>query len=298
MKLGFPVLMVVLVALAGVVHAGGATGVILSVDGNAIITSGGTNIAVKAGVSLKTGDVLKVSSGAVKLLLSNGKIETVKPGVNYLAANEPGVDKPGVGSRVVEALAEVMRKDGAPTVAGMVRTGSNEIESLYPRNTMVAENELKFQWKTREDIGKVVVVIKALSPAYQHVLKPKADETTIVLPADAPKLQPGVKYYWKVIDAESAGIPSAESSVCWFGVIGADDSKALDEGLAEIGKTTGIDEGNRVLMRSALLLSYQLHARALAELDAGIKAHPRDEAIRAMLENLRRQMDEPADPKK
>jgi hypothetical protein len=287
-----------------------ATGVILSAGEDASVMSGGARVTARTGVQVKSGDVVKATRGDVLVLLSDGRTVPVKEGTDYIVPSgeaSSGEDK--FSARVVNAIAEItMKADGpkqalttvapipttgeGPTVKGMVR-GTSKISLVYPRNSFVRADSVKFEWKGADGTAEVEVFVKAPSPQYKHSFKVKSGKTTAALPADAPKLDAGVKYYWKVREAERVDSEPVESDLCWFAIIGPEKDAKLKAEIGNIDGMTDLTERNRLLMRAGLLMSYDLRHQAVSELEDGAKKYPDDNGIKYMLKNVSKVLSNP-----
>lgn len=121
----------------------------------------------------------------------------------------------------------------------------------YPRNTLVLDAQPVFRWHDTGATGYRVAVIQGGRALWQQT---SVAGTTLIYPADAPPLTPGVDYLLRVQD-EDSGISSAEDPVPGIGfqLITPTQQEALDAYCSPVTALSGL---NATARDYALALCY------------------------------------------
>lgn len=262
------------------------SGVVLSVKGDVTVTTGGNKVAAKNGTKLSGGDVVKSNGGTASVLFADGRMKAVKEGGELVVPKDDAKAEPDkMSTKLMAAINETISTGPAPTVTAAVRSDSAPgAVPVYPFNSAVLADELRFEWSGKRAVSGLEIFVKAPSPAYRYSFTVKAGESVATLPKDAPALHPGTTYYWKISDAGSEGKETEESVLCSFSVLSKDDaakSSAEMEKLVEASKD--LEANAQALVRAYQYLSYGLNHKAIKVLEERLKADPADAAARELL---------------
>lgn len=268
---------------AGVVLcvAADEAGVVVGVQGEVSVVSGGAKQAARNGQLLKPGDTVASGGGTASVVLTSGATRVLKKGDSFTLPAGKVAPDPAI-ARVMKAIGEISAKDDGPTVKGMVRTEPGAFVLLAPRNTFLTADTPKFEWKGDTKNAELEIFVKAPEPEYRHSFKVPSRTNSAAMPGDAPPLKPGVKYYWKVRAQQEGDEAPRESNLCWFGVLSPEDAAGVAAALKTIGELTDLPAGQKTFIEVHCLLSYGLNRDAINKIDDALKADPKDEALAAL----------------
>jgi len=289
-KYALPVILAVMLIFGTAGNCFASAGVLLMVQGKVTVDAKNGSQPAKTGSPLMPGDTVTSRGGQVTVLLSNGTLRSVKPG-GKLVIPSPSAGEKGekLLSRLVDTVRETARKGRGPTIKGMVR-GQGEILSIYPYNSVVEKEALRFEWEPLKGGGDAEVVIKAHQPPYRHSIPAKAGGNRIGFPANAPPMTAGIRYYWKVKTAETGSTPIRQSKLRWFAILSSDRSTSLAGELSHIRKLAAVGSKDRVLLEANLLIGYHLYHRAEKLLKNAIEATPADPGLKELLAGVYTEM--------
>jgi hypothetical protein len=253
----------------------------VGVQGDISIVSGGAKQAAKNGQLLKPGDTVASGGGTASVILTSGVTRVLKKGDSFTLPSGKVMPDPVIG-RVMKAIGEIDARGDDPTVKGMVRATIDGLVPVEPRNTYVSPGGLRFQWKGTMKDAELEIFVKAPEPEYRHAFKVSAGTNNAALPADAPPLKSGVKYYWKLRAQREGDEKPRESDLCWFGILSAEDAKAADAGVKFIDELADVPPAQKAYLAAHCLLSYGLNQQALRKLEDALKADPKDESLRSL----------------
>jgi len=263
-----------------------SNGVLLMVKGKVTIDSRSDTYPAKTGLRLKPGVTVKSLGGTASILLSDGRMCLLKKGSSFtvpLDKKEGSQDL--LVSRLMDTIKETAHSGRGPTIKGMVR-GEKEIVLIYPFNSFIILDELRFEWKGMGGIEEIEVFLKSPSPAYRYSFKTAPGENRASLPKDALPLLPDTRYYWKVKGVEKTEDETYSSKLCWFAILGPGKKETFDSEMEKIDKISGLDESNRKFLKANLLTSYGLYHQAASILKQSFQQFPEDEGIKELLIGL------------
>lgn len=263
-----------------------STGVLLMVKGKVTISSHGTRSPAKTGLRLKPGDTVNSLGGTASILLSDGRMRMVNEGSSFTVPKEKTEGSPDMLiTRLMDTIRETAHRGRGPTIKGMVR-GEKEILLIYPYNSFIALDELRFEWEDIGGVEDIEVFLKSPSPVYKYSFKKKIDGNKALLPKDAPALMPGVRYYWKVKGFEKTESEPYISKLRWFAILGPEETDKLKAEMKKIDEIGDLDENNRELLKANLFISYGLYHRAVSILRKSHQQFPEDKGIKELLIGL------------
>jgi hypothetical protein len=263
-----------------------ATGVLLMVKGKVTVSSHGAAYPAKTGLRLKPGDTINSLGGTVSVLLSDGRMRTVDTGSSFTLSEEQRGDwqDPFV-ARVMDTIRDTAHRGRGPTTKGMVR-GEKEIVVVYPYNSCVLSDELRFEWEGVEGLDDVGVFLKSPSPVYKYSFKAGSGENRASLPEDAPPLVPGHRYYWRVKGFQKTHMKPYASRLRWFAILSPQDTDRSKTEMRRIDAMDGTDQNTKEILRANLLISHGLYHRAVRILRQSLQQLPEDEGLKELLIGL------------
>lgn len=270
-----------------------STGVILTVTGTVNMSVGGETLPAKTGATLKPGDAVKSVDGRVTVMLADGTMKPVAPGETFVIP-APGAAQSGdtLVARLVETVKETAGQGRGPTVKGMVR-GLKELVPLYPHNSVVTADDLRFRWQPVENLEHVEIAVKSYSPKYRYSFPVEPGVNSTGMPGEAPPLDAGEKYYWKV---EGVTVGTAEphtSPLRWFSILEAEKQGQLDAEMEKIDRMEGLSAADRKLLKANVYILYALYHRAAGILGEMLENAPGDAGLKDLLTGVRLKMDLP-----
>ncbi|MBA4387489.1 MAG: hypothetical protein C0404_05870 [Verrucomicrobia bacterium] len=274
-----------------------ASGVLILVKGDVSVVSGGRTAPATSGMKIAAGDVVKAGGGSASILLSDGRMRTVKEKDEFaVPADDPKAAPDKLSSKIMATLRETVSTGRDPTVAAAVRSDSADpIRAVYPLNSAVLAEDLRFEWAGKGAVSELEVFVKSPAPAYRYSFTVKAGEKRVTLPKDAPPLQPGVTYYWKVASTENDAAIATQSSLSSFSLLSKDDAVKLAAELKLMDDGDGkSDPGQVAITRACVYLSYGMNNNAATLLEELVKNTPTDEAAKELLKSIRIKMKDAA----
>lgn len=264
----FVIIIILVFSFAELCSAG--SGVLISVKGNVEIVSDGKTTMAKPGRPLVSGDLVKSVGGTAVLVLSSGKTQTIKASQEYRLSKETGGKKNGLGARLASALSEAKNGAKTPFVRGMVRAGDG-FQILYPSNSTILADHLKFDWVGRESTAEAEIIVKSENSDFNFSFTPDLDAKEITWPENGPKLDSSRRYYWKVRGMNLESMEESSSSLRWFRILTTNESDELEKGIKNILLIKGIEPADQTLLKAALFYSFQLDHEVLNLLQSARK---------------------------
>jgi hypothetical protein len=289
-KLIFNILAICIIfifSFEGLCNAG--SGVLISVNGKIEIVSDGKTTIAKPGRALASGDLVKSLGGTAVLVLASGKTQMIKASKEYKLSEGTGDKKNGLGARLASALNEAKNSGKGPFVRGMVRAGE-DFKLIYPSNSSILSDRLKFDWKGRENTAEAKIVVKSEDSDFIFTFNPNLDADTISWPENGPKLVPGRRYYWKVTGMNLESMQESSSELRWFRILAPSDSGELEKGLQQILSIKDIQSSDKTLMKAALFYSFQLDHEVLNLLQSFEKSRELNESEKELLAAAEKRM--------
>jgi len=272
----------------GLCNAG--SGVLISVNGKIEIVSNGKTSIAKPGRTLTSGDLVKSLGGTAVLVLASGKTQMIKASQEYKMSEGAGGKKNGLGARLASALSEAKNSSKGPFVRGMVRAGGG-FKLLYPSNSSILLDHLKFDWKERENTAEAKIIVKSEDSDFNFSFNPNLDADTITWPKDGPKLVPGQKYYWKVTGMDLESMQESSSNLRWFRILTSNESGELEKGLQQILSIKNIQPSDKVLLKAGLFYSFQLDHEVLNLLKSFRESRGLNESEKELLTAVEKRME-------
>ncbi len=263
-----------------------ATGVLLRVKGKVNIESHNGTSPAKTGMRLNPGDTIRNLDGTASVILSDGKMLAIKKGANFTLPtdNETG-SRNTLIAKLMDTIGETTLIGKGPTVKAMVR-GDGEVMLIYPFNSCITSDQLRFEWEKIEGVEGVDIFLKAPSPAYRYSFKVEPGKTRAAFPKNSPPLLPGTRYYWKVTGSGRVDPKALTSKLCWFSILGQEQVKKMNTEMAEIDAIRNLDENDRDFLKANLLISYGLYHQAADILERQLQEFPGDKGIKDLLVGL------------
>lgn len=263
-----------------------STGVLLAVKGKVVVDLNGVTQPAKTGLKLNPGDAVTSRGGTASILFSDGRMRWVKQGASFIV---PSKGSTGSGDRLalrlINTLQETVQRGRGPTIKGMVR-GLREIPLVYPFNSFVLPHELRFEWAKTAAVTKIEISLKSASPRYRYTFTAMPGKKETFLPKDAPSLVSGVRYYWKVKGYETGESEPYDSKLCWFAVLGKEESAKVERETKEIDALGLPDPASQEFLKANLFISYGLHHLALGILKESLEKYPGDQGMKELLIGL------------
>ncbi len=268
---------------------GAEEAVIIALAGKAEIARASETIQVHTGTRLQGGDVITVKQGEANLITSNGKLETVQSGASYTVPSGEMQKEAGLNTRLLASLADAAGDYERPTVKGMVRGGEG-LQPKFPRNTAIFAKDLRFTWNNETDLEGMKFELKKRNPrfAFSHKLADGSSE--LVYPEDAPSLEAGVPYYWKVEGYNMLTGEPAETPLVWFQILPAEEEHKVRKELEQL-KAMEITEQAKAVLRVGIYTSRQLYGDAHRELKSALKEDSDNALFQSLLSALERKME-------
>ena len=103
---------------------------------------------------------------------------------------------------------------------------------IYPFNSSITSDQLRFEWEKIEGVGGVEIFLKAPSPAYRYSFKVAPGKNKATFPKNSPPLLADTKYYWKIKGFGGTGPEPLTSKLCWFSILGQEQAKKINTEIA------------------------------------------------------------------
>ena len=260
-----------------------ATGVLLSVKGKVSVISADKAVPAKAGLRLSPGAVVKSLGGTTSILLADGRMHMLKSGSSYqVPAGEKKDTQNPIMARLVDTLKETAQRGQGPTVKAMVR-GEKEVLLVFPFNSYIDKDALRFEWEKMDDSASMTVYIKCYTPLYKYSFQAGPGQHRATLPEDAPALTPDVRYYWKVSGSGVSKDSRFDSKLGWFGIPGFQKEADRRRKLQRVGRYKHMDDISRLILAANVNISFQMYHRAADLLTQCLRLNPQDVGIRELL---------------
>ena len=263
-----------------------SSGVLLMVKGKVTIQSDDAAYPGESRIRLKPGDIVNSMGGTASILLSDGKMHQLKKSSSFTVPKKRDDSTQNrLVARLMDTIKETTSMGKGPTVKGMVR-GEKEIILIYPYNSFITPEELRFEWEVVEETKDMEVSLKSMSPALKYAFKVEPGKNRVKPPEDAPQLVPDVRYYWKVQGYEKVGNAPYTSKLCWFALPDAEEIGRLKSDLKQLDGMSGLDENDRDLLKANLYISYGLYHQATHILEQSLMKFPEDQGVKDLLRGL------------
>lgn len=275
------------------VRAFSADGVLLTVAGKAAVFSHGASRPARACLRVRPGDSIKSLGGDVSGILSDGRMFRVGQNEEYRVPLDTAYGPAGgLATRLMNSIRETLSR-GKGVGEGTVENGKREIVPLYPHNAAVLFKDLRFEWELREDVDQVEITVKCPWPVYSLNFLSTSGETGAFLPRDAQELAPGVRYYWKVKGIQTPEGEPYDSDLIWFSILEPELEREMENRMGAIEAMELLGEGDRNILRAALMISYGLFHKAAGILEQCLEKHPEDDGMKEFLAGLYMKMKQP-----
>ncbi len=268
---------------------GAEEAVVIALSGNAEITRAGKTIPAHPGTRLQEGDAISVQQGELNLITSNGKLETVQSGTSYTVPSGEKQKGEALNTRLLASLADAAGDYERPTVKGMVRGGEG-LQPEFPRNTAILAKDLRFSWQNEADLEGMKFELKKRNPRFSFSHKLADGSSDLLYPEDAPSLEAGVPYYWKVEGYNMLTGEPSETPLVWFQILPAEEEHKVRKELEQL-KAMEISEQAKAVLRVGIYTSRQLYGDAHRELNSALKKDPDNAVFRSLLSALEQKME-------
>lgn len=140
---------------------------------------------------------------------------------------------------------------------------------IAPRRTKLLSSRPTLRWAPMPGVAKFTVAVRG---GEVNWTKEVSDSTSVVYPADAPELKPGVDYKVTVIAGERSSDEISEPGL-GFSIAGEAAAREI-RAEAERIRTLGLPDDAAQLLTVHLYASRGLHAEAIEQLEAIAKSRP------------------------
>jgi len=262
------------------------TGILLRVKGKVNIKSHSGTSPAKTGMRLNPGDTVSSLDGTASVILSDGKMLVVKKGASFtLPTDKEAGSRDTLIAKLMDTIGETALIGKGPTVKAMVR-GEGEVMLIYPFNSCITSDQLRFEWEKIEGVEDVDIFLKSPSPAYRYSFKVEPGKNKATFPKDSLPLLPDTRYYWKVTGSGRTDPEVLTSKLCWFSILGQEKVKKMNTEMTKINTIRNMDENDRDFLKANLLISYGLYHPAAGILKRQLQESPEDKGIKDLLIGL------------
>ena len=273
--------------------ARGATGVLLAVKGEVSVTVNRVSLPARTGLRLAPGNVVTSRGGTAVLLLSDGKALAVKAGNQYTL---PADENEGARDPLVVGLMDILREmasRGSAASEGKAPEAEKEIPVHYPCNSFVPPGEIRFEWEPMPGVEAYEIDLKAPLPAYAYSFAAGRGEGKTLLPAQAPPLLPGVRYYWKVKSSRGTAEDVLSSAVHWFALLEPGEEVRRRLEMKRLQAIEGLDEDAGLVLAAGHFIAYGLYHEGVNLFQKRLRSHPEDTGARELLKGTFSKMNKP-----
>lgn len=270
-------------ALPGAAVADGPLAVLMSVRGPVQVAGD----AGQFGQHLVAGNVVETGEGgSCDILFSSGQSVHLGPGSRITIQGEAQAGGGSSGGGEFQAAQRFLKlKDqrGTSAIARLRSGQSGELRALAPAQTTVLEDRPTFRWEAPEDAGELqLTVYSPQGMHWQGVAPAGAGESAY--PANAPGLEPGVKYSWTLETTDPLRFPPLRSPAEYFTVMAPPEAEALAAQLASL-EGAELSASGRALVRASLLYEHGAIGEAIHSTRAALEESG-DPALREILAQL------------
>jgi hypothetical protein len=270
-----------------------ASGVVLTVKGEVSVTVNRVSLPARTGFRLGPGAVVTSRGGMATLLLSDGQARTVTEGAAYtLPADEAERARDPLIVGLMDILREIASRGKAPSEEKEPKA-ERDIPVFYPCNSFVHPGEIRFEWQPIAGVQTYEIDLKAPLPAYAYSFAAGRDEGKTLLPAVAPPLLPGVRYYWKVKSMGGAGEEVFGSALHWFALLEPGEEVRRRQEMKRLQGIEGLDEEAGVVLAASHFVAYGLYHEGLNLLQKRLRSHPEDTGTQELLRGILSKMNKP-----
>ena len=267
-----------------------AEAILLNVTGDVEVSVSGKTQKAKSGQGIEVGASVISRGGIATILFADGKTKELiaDKTVKIEPQNRPDRSSPApFFSRLVTSIAEMTATDKEVTVKGMVRSSKEDqrFHLLGPCNTFIQREKLEFRWgQTAEGIGKSSILIKSRNPKFKYSFLVDGTNQRAALPANAPPLEPMVRYYWKITPLAEADNEIVLAELCWFSILSDPEEAKLKKELAAVESLSSLQQEEKDFLTAHLYGSYRLFSEAIGL----AKKYPDRSSMNTLLKQLER----------
>jgi hypothetical protein len=227
--------------------------------------------------SLYPGTQIQVSKDALAVILFTEGMKTVtvdEKNSPFEVKVSPG--KAGqTGGGVKQLAGLLMGKKKPPAYVPLATRGSAKPPTLLsPRNTKMITSAPSFQWM---GMDRQEGTVKVFGPEGLIWTAENIALTQIKYPPTAFSLKPGVEYSWTL---EKKGLPAQKAT---FKIVGADESKAIQDGLGSLQQTAGLSKTTLAILKAGLLISNEVFYEAREVVVEAVSADPDEPTLHFLL---------------
>jgi hypothetical protein len=268
--------------------------VLMSCNGDVtVVKTDGTKVRGSFGQPLAAGDEVRTGKdAAADILFENGNYvsigasSTMKvrgPKTNGGEAAKPMGDN---GFQVAQNFLKLKSAQGTSSITGLRGSDqwTEQLRAVSPRETRVIDGRPTFVWEVREPEEELQLTV--YSEAAVHWKRTVQGVTQLTYPDDAPVLNAGLSYSWKLETTDPLRYPPLSSQAAFFEIISDDERGDLETTLKRIEEDGSLAEVSRHIMRASVYFNHDLLANAVVETEAAVAAAPDDASLQAILARL------------
>ena len=296
-RIAFSLIVVLWLAPAGVRSQGSPAAVLTSCKGAVSVIHAGASVPATFGAALSDGDEVKTGAGGeAEIMFSEGnwvqigsnssmKIKT-RP---VAAPNEKAPESENKATNnghfeVVQSFLKLKNAEGTSSIGGLRSADkAAQLEPISPSQTRIRTLRPTFRWKIEDKATELrLIVYGERSVVWQSDL---SGVTTATYPAEAPALEPGIKYSWTIESTDPLVSPPLRSPASFFEVIAPADAKTLDTDLSRL-------DANKPgpvtyhLTRASIYFDRGLVDDAITETEAALSSDPANSSLHTILGRL------------
>jgi CHAT domain-containing protein len=242
--------------LVGIAHAqsGSALAILTDIGGKVEIIRGGKARVAKNGDKLFRGDRVRTTKpiGRATVFALGGAPKTLVAGQEVVIAAPSSASGGQVWKAIYAGVSTGLGARNTPIPATM---RDDKLEAWAPVETKITTALPRFVWTpgplAAADILNYELTIRT---AKEVVAQATTNMTSYTHPAGAKKLQPGVRYFWRVVPKLRSGAVKTEWATpeSWFQIASPAEAKALNAEVTTINSLTSIDTETRRVVLAAL----------------------------------------------
>lgn len=270
--------------------------VLVSVGGPVAVTrTDGTTIKASFGMQLLAGDL--VTTG------EDGKAEIMLDGGNWLQLGsnssitimEPRRTGPASAGapetknfEVVQNFIKLRTSEGTSTLTGLRgKGGDNErLIALSPCQTKVRGTRPTFRWQIDDPDTELQIVVSGPSGVLWQ--KEVTRATELPYSDDAPALEAGVTYSWKLESTDPLLYPPLVTKAAYFEIMSDEDVASLDVALDAIDAQDRPGAPAYHVVRASIYFDHGLVEEAITETRTAMSLDADNPSLRAILAQLYR----------
>jgi hypothetical protein len=260
--------------------------------GDVTVLREGASMAGEFGMHLDAGDEIRTgeqssadivfATGQMLQLGANGRL--VVQGSRPAGAS--GSSAQSSSANPVEHVLKLKDARGTSRL-GAVRSGGStaEILAVSPRgsNKTRAKRPI-FRWSGGDEAGELLFAVEADGKPFFETTVSGA--SSLQYPNDAPALESGKSYAWRVKTSDPLALSPAESQTAFFEVLSHEEAQQVEGEIAALEEAE-ISDATRAVLLAGILYDHRLVDEAIEVMDLALKSEDADPGMVEVLENLR-----------